>query len=54
MQTVCLSLVSANSESWSGVQSDPTRYDKAVKYVGVMKVNGCLRTLFIFTMKGIQ
>ena len=35
MQTVCFILVSANSESWSGIQSDPTQYDQAVKYVGV-------------------
>ena len=39
MQTVCLVLVSANSESWSGVQLDPTWYDEAVKYVNAMRVN---------------
>ena len=29
---------SANSESMHGVQSDPTQYDLAVKYVGAMRV----------------
>ena len=44
MQTVYFILVSANSESLSGVQLDPTWYDYAVKYACAMRVNKNMTT----------